>query len=263
MFCAQCGETLTETAKFCTGCGASVAVAAVPTGCPTCRAEIKQGARFCHACGGPLSATAVPPQASSAVLANRIGDQVDHLLTVVQREASTGQRVSLGSAVLALLLFFLPWVDVSCMGVGKAMSGFDLASGGSSLLWLVPTAMIVTLIVLYRTTMARPKVAETPVMRNAVIASGFGGAAVMLLTYLAARTQLKTDPIFGSLASEMLKIRWSGVLALLATVGTSIGGILHQMDHLPTGETQPRPRERDAPSPASTEPASTSRETSL
>src|SRR5262245_29906727 len=55
------------------------------------------------------------------------------------------RRTTLGAALFVLICFFLQWVQVSCLGVKDSESGFDLARGGDSALWLVPTLMIVVL----------------------------------------------------------------------------------------------------------------------
>ena len=55
------------------------------------------------------------------------------------------RRMSLSAALFALICFFLPWVQVSCLGVKDSASGFDLARGGARALWLVPLLMILVL----------------------------------------------------------------------------------------------------------------------
>ena len=53
--CAACGAANREAAKFCSECGASMAVT-----CPTCGAPAT-GGRFCSECGTALATTAAPP----------------------------------------------------------------------------------------------------------------------------------------------------------------------------------------------------------
>src|SRR5262245_31956383 len=65
MTCAGCGKTSREGARFCSGCGASLAAR-----CPTCGAETESGARFCDACGAVL--TAQPPNAADRVEARKV-----------------------------------------------------------------------------------------------------------------------------------------------------------------------------------------------
>jgi hypothetical protein len=51
------------------------------------------------------------------------------------------QRITTSAAIVALICFFLPWVQVSCAGFKDSASGFDLARDGDAGLWLVPLLM--------------------------------------------------------------------------------------------------------------------------
>ena len=55
--CASCGAPNEEDARFCEGCGSSLARI-----CATCGVEASATARFCRGCGAPLDAhsTRVP-----------------------------------------------------------------------------------------------------------------------------------------------------------------------------------------------------------
>jgi hypothetical protein len=55
------------------------------------------------------------------------------------------RRTTLGAALCVLICFFLPWVQVSCLGMKDSESGFDLARDDDRALWLVPILMIVML----------------------------------------------------------------------------------------------------------------------
>ena len=52
MRCANCGADNRETAKFCDGCGAQLALR-----CPSCRTANRSGAKFCDSCGNALAAS--------------------------------------------------------------------------------------------------------------------------------------------------------------------------------------------------------------
>src|SRR5258708_25853101 len=56
------------------------------------------------------------------------------------------RQISLSAAVFVLICFFLPWLQVSCMGIKDSASGLDLARDGSGSLWLVPLMMAVVLL---------------------------------------------------------------------------------------------------------------------
>lgn len=50
--CGKCGTSVSEGARFCSGCGAPMPVGAV---CPGCGAALSGGMKFCPECGLPLS----------------------------------------------------------------------------------------------------------------------------------------------------------------------------------------------------------------
>jgi class 3 adenylate cyclase/predicted ATPase len=52
MRCANCGADNRETAKFCDGCGAQLALR-----CPSCGTANRSGAKFCDSCGNALAAS--------------------------------------------------------------------------------------------------------------------------------------------------------------------------------------------------------------
>jgi hypothetical protein len=56
------------------------------------------------------------------------------------------RRVSLSLAAFVLICFFLPWVQLSCVGIKDSASGFDLARAGDRFLWLVPSFMAVIIL---------------------------------------------------------------------------------------------------------------------
>jgi hypothetical protein len=55
------------------------------------------------------------------------------------------RRTTLSAAMFALICFFLPWAQVSCLGMKDSASGFELARDGDRELWLVPLLMITVL----------------------------------------------------------------------------------------------------------------------
>jgi len=59
---------------------------------------------------------------------------------------SDGRRISLSAAVFVLICFFMPWVQVSCLGVKASDSGTDIARNDDRLLWAVPILMLIILL---------------------------------------------------------------------------------------------------------------------
>ena len=55
------------------------------------------------------------------------------------------RRVTISMALIALICFFLPWVQLSCGASENRLSGVDLARDGHSGLWLIPLLMLAVL----------------------------------------------------------------------------------------------------------------------
>jgi hypothetical protein len=53
------------------------------------------------------------------------------------------KKASISAALIVVLCFFLPWVQVSCGGAKDTLSGVDLAREGHGMLWLIPLLMII------------------------------------------------------------------------------------------------------------------------
>jgi hypothetical protein len=56
------------------------------------------------------------------------------------------RQTTLSLAAFVLVCFFLPWVQLSCIGMKDSVSGFDLAREGDGFLWLVPLLMLAVLV---------------------------------------------------------------------------------------------------------------------
>ncbi len=53
------------------------------------------------------------------------------------------RQVNLSLAAIVAICFFLPWIQLSCAGAKDSQSGFDIARGGASAVWIVPLLMLV------------------------------------------------------------------------------------------------------------------------
>ena len=52
------------------------------------------------------------------------------------------RRINLSAAIIVLVCFFLPWVQMSCAGAKATSSGLNLARHDDALLWLIPDPRI-------------------------------------------------------------------------------------------------------------------------
>ena len=56
--------------------------------------------------------------------------------------ANSSRRTTLSLAMFVLICFFMPWVQLSCMGLRDSVSGFGLAREGDKFLWFIPIFML-------------------------------------------------------------------------------------------------------------------------
>src|SRR5258706_5463828 len=57
------------------------------------------------------------------------------------------RRTTITLALIVLICFFLPWVQVSCGSSSSRLTGVDLARDSHHSLWLIPLLMLVILLV--------------------------------------------------------------------------------------------------------------------
>jgi hypothetical protein len=63
----------------------------------------------------------------------------------MEQEMNNMRRSTLSLAAFVLICFFLPWVQLSCVGLKDSVSGYDLAREGDQVLWFVPLFMLAIL----------------------------------------------------------------------------------------------------------------------
>lgn len=123
------------------------------------------------------------------------------------------RRVTISMALIALICFFMPWVQLSCGTSENRLSGVDLARDGHSGLWLIPVLMLV--VVFFGTMRAWKDRREI-------------SALVSLLTglvsaYLMNRERVRAEDTSGLIAVGLTGWFWLG---LGSTIGLVIVGVL-------------------------------------
>ena len=123
------------------------------------------------------------------------------------------RRVSLSLAVFVLICFFLPWVQLSCMGIKDSASGFDLARAGDTILWLVPVFMLVIILLgLWRSLEKRlPSVFA--------LASTVGGG---ISAYLMYNERSMTNESPRLVLAQWTAVFWLGFVACLGIVAAAV-----------------------------------------
>jgi hypothetical protein len=123
------------------------------------------------------------------------------------------RRVVVSASAFVCTCFFLPWIQVSCVGLKDSASGFDLAREGSSLLWLLPVLMIAVVglgfIGLWK---------QLPFLFG--LMSSVGG---LISAYLMYREYSRTDRAAALIAAQWTAWFWLGMVAsLVVTAGAFV-----------------------------------------
>jgi predicted Co/Zn/Cd cation transporter (cation efflux family) len=128
------------------------------------------------------------------------------------------RRINLSAAIIVLVCFFLPWVQVSCAGSQDTLSGLGLARQDDVLLWLIPLAMCAALIfVLLRVRPARPQLLG-------VLSTICGVIVIFLMN----RERTRAYDSSGLIAAQLTGWFWLGFIAAFAVVGTGVAILLRK-----------------------------------
>jgi hypothetical protein len=126
-------------------------------------------------------------------------------------------KVSVSLALILLLCFFLPWVQVSCGGAKDTASGLDLARDGEGGLWLIPLLAVVIIICGVRLL----RINQTIFALLAL----FSGAVIV---YLMNHERVKFHDTSGVIEARLTVGFWLGLLAAIAMAASGILGLLRR-----------------------------------
>jgi TRAP-type uncharacterized transport system fused permease subunit len=128
------------------------------------------------------------------------------------------RRINLSAAIIALVCFFLPWVQVSCAGAKDTLTGLNLARQDDVLLWLIPLVTIALLVfILLRRRPARPQILG--------LLSTFGGLIVIVLMN---RERTRAHGDSGLIAVQLTGWFWLGFIAAGVVAATGIAILLRR-----------------------------------
>ena len=115
------------------------------------------------------------------------------------------RRINLSAALIGLVCFFLPWVQVSCAGAKDTLSGLDLARGGQTLLWLVPILLGgLALLEIFRALKEKLTI-------YSIVSALCGGVTV----YLMNRERLRVHDESSLIAAQLTGWFWLGLFSSL------------------------------------------------
>jgi hypothetical protein len=119
------------------------------------------------------------------------------------------RRVTISMALIALICFFLPWVQLSCGTSESRLSGVDLARDGHSELWLIPFLMLLILF------LGLAQVWKDALQITALISLVAG----LVSAYLMNRERVRAEHTSGLIAVGLTGWFWLG---LGSTIGLAI-----------------------------------------
>jgi hypothetical protein len=122
------------------------------------------------------------------------------------------RRATTTAALIVLICFFLPWIQVSCGATKDTASGIDLARDGSGALWLIPLLMLALLFLALRVWKERRELSTLVSLVSGLVSA-----------YLMNRERLKFEDSSGLLRVGVTGWFWLGlgsavVIVLLAAV---------------------------------------------
>lgn len=127
-------------------------------------------------------------------------------------------RINISAAIIVLICFFLPWVQVSCGGTGDSLSGMNLARDGQTLLWLVPILMLAVI------TVGLPR-ARKETSKVAAIVSLVSGAVTILLMN---RERVRVHDSSGLISAQLTGWFWLALISAVAMVFSAIALLLRR-----------------------------------
>ena len=128
------------------------------------------------------------------------------------------RRINLSAAIIVLVCFFLPWVQVSCAGAKDSLSGLDLARQDDALLWLIPLVICGVLVFI----LVRMRASRSQLLG---LLSTFAGAIVV---FLMNRERTRAHNSSGLIATQLTGWFWLGFFAAMAVTLTGIAILLRK-----------------------------------
>ena len=159
---------------------------------------------------------------------------------------TTGQLIGLAAAVLVLICFFFPWVELNLLLASINLSGFQLASGtgpagasfpGVSSLWLVPLSMTGVLVLVGACFLGSSSKSKT--IAGLLLLTGCVSALIILYQYFNLNQQFNQDA-FGMIAQKMFSYSFGAHASLFGSVLVAGGGLV-DLARSPKAQTSETP----------------------
>jgi hypothetical protein len=119
------------------------------------------------------------------------------------------RRTTIALALIVLICFFLPWVQVSCGSSTSRLTGVDLARDGHNSLWLIPLLMLVILLL---------AVARVWKERVSALVPFIGG---LVTSFLMNRERMRANDTSGLVAVRLTGWFWLGLVTAIGLVAVA------------------------------------------
>lgn len=119
------------------------------------------------------------------------------------------RRPTIALALIVLICFFLPWVQVSCGSSSSRLTGVDLARDGHNSLWLIPFLMLVILLL---------AVARVWKERVSALVPFIGG---VVTSFLMNRERMRADDTSGLVAVRLTGWFWLGLVTAIGLIAVA------------------------------------------
>ncbi len=119
------------------------------------------------------------------------------------------RRTTIALALIVLICFFLPWVQVSCGSSSSRLTGVDLARDGHNSLWLIPFLMLVILLL---------AVARVWKERVSALVPFIGG---VVTSFLMNRERMRADDTSGLVAVRLTGWFWLGLVTAIGLIAVA------------------------------------------
>src|SRR2546430_12223323 len=123
------------------------------------------------------------------------------------------RQINTSAAIIVLVCFFLPWVQVSCAGSKDTMSGLDVAHDGQGLLWFIPVLMAALIL----SAIVRIRQEQNTVFALASTLCG------LVTAYLMNRERLRVHDESGLISAQLTGWFWLG---FLSTFTVAVSGMV-------------------------------------
>jgi hypothetical protein len=151
------------------------------------------------------------------------------------KKLGVGQLIAMAAALLVLLFFFFPWIEINMLLAATNLSGFQLASGngpagakfpGVPSLFLVPLSMVGVLVLVGISFSGQGAAAQLKsVAAILILAAGGISVLVILYQYFNLNQQFNQN-VMGMIAQKMFSYSFGAHASLFGSAVVAGGGLL-------------------------------------